>query len=172
MGYHRPRLMLSLATAMLVAVVSSCTTDSTATPGPSGSPTAAPSTPSAVPTDSDATPAGTAPSQTATEWGRIWDGLPDGFPEYPGAAPTETGAGAASAILDVGDVEPAEVAGYYVPALERLGYSTMAQSDPREDGSIEVEWAGETTCLIRITATPTGGTTVVEVLYGSGCPFE
>jgi len=176
MGLHRPRRRHALVTAVLVLLVSGCTTDSSPSgPSPSGpSPTAGPSdiAPTAIPTDPDTTPEPTIPSQTDTAWGRIWDRLPEGFPEYPGAAPTESGAGPASAILDVGDVEPAEVAGYYVPALEGLGYSTLARSDPREDGSIEVEWAGETTCRIRMTSTPLGGTTIVEIMYGSGCPFE
>ena len=158
--------------AVLVILVSACTTDSTTAPPPSGSPTPTPSAPTPIPTDPDATPAPSVPSQTDTDWGRIWDGLPAGFPEYPGAAPSETGEGPASAILDVGDVEPAEVASYYVPALERLGYITVAQSEPLEDGGIEVEWTGEGTCAIRMTATPAGGTTLVEVLYGSDCPFE
>ena len=173
MGHRRSRLTLSIATAVLVAVVS-CVHH--AIRRPRRFPRAARPWPRALrrrfPPTPTPRPTGTAPTQTDTDWGRIWDGLPDGFPEYPGAALSETGEGPASAILDVGDVEPAEVAGYYVPALERLGYSTLARSDPREDGSIEVEWAGEGTCAIRITATPAGGTTLVEVLYGSGCPFE
>jgi hypothetical protein len=138
---------------------------------PSTGPTVAPSGPTSIPTDPGSTDA-TVPTQTDTEWGRIWDGLPEGFPEYPGATPTETGEGPASAFLDAGDVEPAAVAGYYVPALEFLGYHTLNRSEPREDGSIEVEWAGETTCRIRITSTPMGGSTIVEVMYGADCPFE
>jgi hypothetical protein len=154
--------------ALLLFVVCGCTTTEVSP----RLPTVVPNGPTSIPTDPDATPQPTVPSQTDTAWGRIWDGLPRGFPEYPGAAPTETGEGPASAILDVGDVEPAEVAGYYVAALELLGYSTLSRSDPREDGSIEVEWAGETTCRIRMTSTPLGGTTIVDILYGAGCPFE
>jgi hypothetical protein len=75
-------------------------------------------------------------------------------------------------VLDVGDTDPAEVAAYYVAALEAAGYSTLARSDPREDGSIEAEWAGDTTCRIRATVTPLGGTTIVTILYGADCPFD
>jgi hypothetical protein len=104
--------------------------------------------------------------------GRIWDALPELFPEFAGADPTETGEGPASAVLDVGDTDPAEVAAFYVGALEAAGYSTLARSDPREDGSIEAEWAGDTTCRVRATITPLGGTTIVTILYGADCPFE
>jgi len=180
MSFRHPRPRRALARALsralaagaallLGVTLSACTSDlNTASP----SSTVSPSGPTPIATDPDATPDGSTPSQTDTEWGRIWDALPEGFPEYPGADPTETGEGPASAILDVGDVEPAAVVGHYVPALEFLGYHTLARSDPREDGSIEVEWAGETTCRIRVTATPRGGTTTVEILYGSDCPFD
>jgi hypothetical protein len=167
------RAATAVARSLLVAVaLVGCATDmDRASPPPTGQ-SVVPSSPTPIPTDPNATSEPGVPSQSDTEWGRIWDGLPDGFPEYPGAAPTETGEGPASAILDVGDVDPAEVAGYYIPALEFLGYSTLSRSDPREDGSLQVEWAGETSCRIQATITPLGGTTIVAILYGSSCPFE
>lgn len=128
--------------------------------------------PTAVPTDPGATPRPSLPGQTDTDWGRIWDALPEAFPRYPGAGPTETGEGPASAILDVGDAEPTEVATFYQSALEGAGYSTLSLSGPREDGSREIETVGESNCRIRTTITPLGGTTIVTILYGADCPFE
>lgn len=162
---------------LLVAVLGGCgpnvKTPSPTAVAPSSTPGATPSPgPTAIPTDAGTSPRPSVPGQTGTEWGRIWDALPEAFPAYPGAGPTETGEGPASAVLDVGDTEPAEVAAYYVAALEVAGYSTLARSDPREDGSIEIEWAGEASCRIRATVTPLGGTTIVAILYGADCPFE
>jgi hypothetical protein len=112
------------------------------------------------------------PSQTDTVWGRIWDALPETFPAFPGAGPTEIGDGPTSASLDVGDAAPAEVAAFYESALVRAGYATLTNSGPREDGSWEIESTGPSACRVRTTVTPLGGTTVVEILYGADCPFE
>jgi len=160
-----------VASAVVAVVLNACTTITDPSPTASPGPTASPA-PTAVPSDVGATPEPSLPSQTATGWGTIWDALPASFPEFPGAGPTETGEGPASAILDVGDTDPAEVAGFYESGLEFAGYHTLARSDPREDGSIEVEWAGETTCRILATITPMGGTTIVTILYRADCPFE
>ncbi|HEX4897615.1 MAG TPA: hypothetical protein VFV53_04580 [Candidatus Limnocylindrales bacterium] len=166
-----PAALLALAIVLLSACGQNVTT-------PSPSPTdASPSAtlsdgPTAVPTDPNTSPEPSQPGQSDTDWGRIWDALPGSFPEFAGASPAETGEGPASAVLDVGDTDPAEVAAYYVGALEAAGYSTLARSDPREDGSIEAEWAGDTTCRVRATITPLGGTTIVTILYGADCPFE
>jgi len=173
----RPARAIASAAVLLLALAGCGSNGPTGTAPVTPTPAAPTATstadaPTPVPTDPGATPASSPPSQTETDWGRIWDGLPRAFPSYPGASPTETGAGPASAILDVGDIEPAEVASFYVSALEFAGYHTLARSDPREDGSIEVEWAGETTCRILATITPMGGTTIVSILYGADCPFE
>lgn len=166
-----PAALLTLAIVLLSACGQNVTT-----PTPSGTgapPSATPSDgPTAVPTDADTSPEPSLPGQSDTDWGRIWDALPASFPEFAGASPAETGEGPASAVLDVGDTDPAEVAAYYVGALEAAGYNTLARSDPREDGSIEAEWAGDTTCRVRATITPLGGTTIVTILYGADCPFE
>jgi len=112
-----------------------------------------------------------APTQTATEWGRIWDALPPGFPVHPGAEPTESAAGPASATLTV----PARVgatAAWWQPALERAGYSTVAVSGPLEDGSIVIDSAGGGDCRVQVAITPTGATTTATILYGAACPFR
>lgn len=169
-----PRLAALL---VLIAGLAACAptvtpTASTGT-GPTPSPSAVTSaTPSPVPTDAGASPVATIPAQTDTDWGRIWDALPAGFPAFAGAGPTETGAGPASATLDVGATDPMEVATFYQSALEGAGYSTVSMNGPREDGSIEIESAGAGRCRIRTTVTPLGGTTIVTILYGADCPFE
>ncbi len=110
-------------------------------------------------------------SQTDTLWGLIWDVLPTGFPAYPGAHPAEPSGEPASAILDVGDVDPAVVATFYQAALERAGYSTVALSGPHEDGSRELESIADAGCQIRTTVTPLDGTTIVTILFGAFCPY-
>lgn len=134
--------------------------------------TALTTVPTPVPTDPGTTARPSPPTQTDTDWGRIWDALPEAFPRYPGANPTETGEGPASAILDVGDAEPAEVATFYQSALEGAAYSTLSMSGPREDGSWEIESVGEATCRTRTTIAPLGGSTIVTILFGAACPFE
>jgi hypothetical protein len=163
-------IVACLATAALVG----CTTDSTSSAGPSAGASSQPSGPSAIPTDPDATPGGTPPSQTDTDWGRIWDALPDGFADYPGWTPTETGEGPASAFFDAGDQEPAAVMNLVRTDFDLAGLSVGEVEGPREDGSLVLEAVGAVVdaCRVRVTATPMGGTTIVEILYGADCPFE
>jgi hypothetical protein len=100
----------------------------------------------------------------------IWDTLPPGFPRYPGSEPTETGEGAASAVLDVpADVQT--VTTWFQAALEHAGFSTFTLSGPAEDGSMEIESVGPVDeCRVRTTIAPLGGSTVVTILYGASCP--
>ena len=161
----RYALAATLAGSVLVLVLAACESDELPTVNQGATPTA-------VPTDPGATPPGSPPTQTDTEWGRIWDGLPVDFPTFPGASPTETGEGPASAILDAGDADPREVATFYQSALEIAGFSTLSLSGPREDGGFELESVGETTCRVRTTITPLGTSTFVTILYGADCPFE
>jgi hypothetical protein len=170
---------LALGAPLLLLVLAGCGSNVTSpTPTATATPSSAPPTasssdgPTSVPTDPGATGHATPPTQTETEWGRIWDALPVSFPVFPGASPTEIGDGPTSASLDVGEVEPAEVATFYESALESQGYATLASSGPREDGSWEIESAGDSECRVRTTVTPLGGTTILEILYGADCPFE
>ena len=162
---------------LLTVVLAGCGSNVT-TPAPTGTPTVAPPTtpataaPTPVPTDAGTSPAPTQPSQTDTEWGRIWDALPGAFPSFPGASPTETGEGPASATLDAGAAEPAEVSGYYQDALESAGF-TISGSGPFEDGSFQVEATAQPAgCAVRITIAPLGGATLITILYGASCPFS
>jgi hypothetical protein len=161
--------------ALTVLVVTACTTTvspSGSPAAPTGTPAAASATPAATPVPTErASPGATQPGQTDTDWERIWDDVPSGFPTYPGAHPTETGEGPASAVLDAGSAEPAAIVNWYQTALAAANYKTVSNDGPREDGSYElIVNAGA--CDIRITAAPLGGSNIITVMYGAGCPFS
>jgi hypothetical protein len=184
-GMHRPvaraRRPIPTLLAIVALIAAGCTTTSTS---PSGTAPAQP-TATAVASGSgtpvpieNATPGATQPGQTDTDWERIWDDVPSGFPVYPGAHPTETGGGPASAVLDAGAAGPAAVVNWYQTALAAANYKAVSSDGPREDGSFELILSGPLvvvsggTCDIRITATPLGGSTIITVMYGAGCPFS
>jgi hypothetical protein len=172
----------SVAT-LVVLVVAACGS----TAAPSGSPPAAsaasaspaPATAAAsatpfvpTPVPGSVGPASPVPtvSQTETDWGRIWDAIPAGFPRYPGSVPTETGSGPASAEFAV-PTDPKTAATELQSALEAATYSTQAQSGPLEDGSIVIDSIGEDpACRVETRLSPLGGTTLMTVLYGACCP--
>lgn len=141
------------------------------TPGASASPSPTPE-PTTVQSNVVTTPAPTPPGQTDTAWGRIWDSLPARFPNFPGARPTEIGAGPASATLDAGTADPAAIMNFYQTSLQAAGWTTVGLSGRREDGSRELLSAGAPAgCQTRITATPLGSRSIVTILYGAACPF-
>lgn len=119
-----------------------------------------------------ASPASTPPGTTATAWGRIWDSVPGSFPRYPGAEPTSTGGGAASAVLDV----PASVsvaADWYRQRLEAVGYDTEALGGPLEDGSIVIASVGrDPDCRIQTSLVPRGTRTFATIMFAAACPFR
>ncbi len=126
-----------------------------------------------LPTEPGTTSQPGSPGQTDTEWGRIWDGLPTGFPAFPGARPTELGSGPASATLDAGSAEPRAVMSFYQTALQASGWIVTGVDGPREDGSFELTGVNiHPACQIRATVTPFGDNTIVAILYGAGCPFN
>lgn len=112
--------------------------------------------------------------QTETEWGRIWDTLPTGFPKYPGAVLSEeTVTGPASAVYSVEGGEPAEIATWYQGELEMAAFSTEALSGPLEDGGYVINSTGQDPrCRLSVTIAPLGGTTTLTVLYGAACPHD
>ncbi len=169
-GRALPIRLLGSGLAALLLIGCSTTTP-TLTPSTTTAPSTTIPSPTPSPTEPGIAPGPTPPGQTDTDWGRIWDGLPAAFPAYPGTHPTETGQGPASAILDAGAARPAEVATFYQSALEGVGYSTVALSGPREDGSWELESTGDAGCQVRATAKPLGGSTIVTILFGAACPF-
>jgi hypothetical protein len=124
----------------------------------------------ATPALSNASPAGPA-GQTDTDWGRIWDELPEAFPVYPGATPAEEAATeAVSGIFALQDADPRTVAAWMQTELERGAYRTEALNGPFEDGSFVLDLVGATECRIQVAVAPLGGLTLVTVRYGAACP--
>jgi len=145
-----------------------------ATVEPSPSPSPAP-TPSLTPvpggSNPSAPPAPTTPTQTDTEWGRIWDAIPASFPRFPGSIPTEAAEGPVSAALAV-PAGPKEAAEFFDPALAQAGFQPVAMTGPFEDGGYVLDAGGAGDCNVQVRLTPLSGTTLMTVLYGAGCPFE
>ena len=133
----------------------------------------------APPSVTGSIPNPTAPSsgpktlQTDTAWGRIWDGLPSGFPIYPGATPDEEASGGpASAVFVVEGKGAKDVAAFLQTELHKAGYTAVGSSEPFEDGSVVLDMTGSPDgCMLQVTIKPTGGLTSVTVLYGASCPL-
>jgi hypothetical protein len=175
--FPRPHRTVVALAVVAAAIVVACGTANRASPSAaslatlSAEPTAA-LTPvpggSAAPSSIAASP----PSQTDTEWGRIWDALPPGFPLPADAAPTQTGEeGPVSGSFAVGDAAP-NVATFMQNALKGRGFSIESVEGPSEDGSFTVNAVGaDAGCLAQVRIRPLSGTTNLVVLYGASCPF-
>ncbi len=163
-----------MASATILAfALAACgpTTDATslAEPPTSAAPTALSSTEPVEPDTSGALQAG----QTDTEWGRIWDELPAGFPTYPGSTiASDASSEAVSGRFAISGGDPAEIASWLQAALEGATYSTEAMSGPLEDGSYVLDSVGDAACRIETTVAPLGGLTFISVRYGAGCPLR
>ena len=145
--------------------------------GPSGGVSATDGGPPTVVSGASADPLTSAPagssavSQTDTPWGRIWDGVPAGFPRFPGSAQAaDASASPSSARFTVPGGEPEEIAGWLQAALETATFSTDV-SGPLEDGSMALDSVGNGECRVQTTINPLGDMTFITVLYGSGCPM-
>jgi hypothetical protein len=159
-------IRLAVPLIILAIVTGGCARSSaTATPGETATATVQPSAPGSVP------PAG---GQTDTEWGRIWDTLPSGFPTYPGATPgEETATGPASANLVVDGLDAKGIATLLQTLLTQGGYETTGLQGPLEDGSYVLDMSGPPAgCKLQVTAAPTGGLTTLTILYGAACPHD
>jgi hypothetical protein len=147
-----------------------------ATPSPTAAePTEAPAaSPVPGPSEAPSTPEPAPVTQTDTAWGRIWDGLPAGFPVYPGAVESDEAGGGepVSATFSVADAAPDEIVTALQSQLELATFSTEALSGPLEDGGFVIDSVGDAGCRIATTVTPAGGLTLVTVRYGAECPFE
>jgi hypothetical protein len=165
----RPRrLALAVGLPILAIALAACGGTS---PGSVGPATAGPSpAPTATPGNPDHSPA-PGLTQTDTEWGRIWDGVPAGFPRYTGArdADDATPAPVSDAyVVEGGD--PEEIGAWLQAAMEAATYSTESLSGPLEDGSLVLDSVGEGSCRIQTTVAPLGELVLVTVRYGADCP--
>ncbi len=135
-------------------------------PAPSKAATTVPATATALATSTV--------SQTDTDWGRIWDTLPPGFPVIPGSTPSEEAAeGPASATFVVDGDGAKAIASSIRTALEGAGFTTDGLSGPLEGGSFVLDMTGTAAgCMLQVTAAPRGGATVVTILYGALCPLD
>ena len=172
----RRALRLAGAFVVALAMVGCGSTAPSAAPSGDGPTAAAPTTateatePAAEPT-SVAT-AAPAEGQTETEWGRIWDTPPAGFPVFPGATPSEEAAtGPATAVYVVEGSEPDQIATWYQEAFELGAFHTDSLSGPFEDGGYIIELSGDDpACRLSLTIAPLGGTVALTLLYGAACP--
>jgi hypothetical protein len=124
-----------------------------------------------TPAESPAASGSPETGQTDTEWGRIWDTLPAGFPRFPGATPADDAGGEpASARFAVEGGDPLAIATWFQDALEQATFSTLGFNGPGEDGGYVIDSTGEGDCRLQTTVTPLGGTTFASVLYGADCP--
>ena len=111
------------------------------------------------------------PTQTDTDWGRIWDAVPSTFPVIPGAVPaTDTGDGAASALLALQAPDPRVIAAFYRDALQAMEM-IVTLDGPLEDGSVTVLGMDGNDCAVQVGVRPAGSTNLISVLYGAGCPY-
>jgi hypothetical protein len=155
----------SLLIAAVVLMVTACGPDGSVSPPTSSPPV------STVPTDEPSSTTSAAAGQTDTEWGRIWDTVPAGFPRYPGAAPADDASAApASLRYVVSGADPETIAAWLQAGLETATFSTDV-SGPLEDGSFALDSVGDAGCRIQTTVAPLGGMTFVTVLYGASCPI-
>jgi len=156
------RLLLTVPTTLLIA----CGPSPSAVPSPiaSGGPTAQPTT------STSAGPSA-AGAQSDTEWGRIWDSVPAGFPRFPGSTiADDTGGEPVSARYAVPGGDAQAISTWMQHALETATFSTAGLNGPFEDGGFVIDSVGEGDCRIQTMISPEGDTTFITVLYGAGCP--
>lgn len=164
-----------LAIAAVAVVAAAC--------GPGGSPSDATAPATSAPVSADPTPilsagpiepgvSGAPPaSQTETEWGTIWDGVPAGFPRVPGARSADDATPEpVSDAYAVADGDPAEIASMLQTTMEDATYSTETLSGPLEDGRFVLDSVGDAGCRIETRIVPQGTMVLVTVRYGAACP--
>ena len=160
-----PHLVIGLSVVAAIALAACSSAGSSASPSPSSPPRAA-VTPTAA-----AGSQGTA-SQSDTDWGRIWDSLPSGFPTIAGSTPSEEAAtGPASATFTVNGNAAKTIATTLQTQLMAAGYTTVALGGPLEDGTYTLDMSGQPAgCILQVKAAPLGSVTTVTILYGATCP--
>ncbi len=112
--------------------------------------------------------------QTDTDWGRIWDTLPGGFPTISGAtAGEETATGPATADLIVDGVDAKGITTRFETLLEGAGFTTAGLSGPLENGGYVLTMNGSAPgCEVQVSVAPTGSLTTLTILYGASCPHD
>jgi hypothetical protein len=157
---HRRIVGAGLAVALLLGACNA------ATPSPV---TDRPGSPAATTSDAASSPAPA--GQTDTDWGRIWDELPEAFPVYPGATSTDGSLPEpVSGTFALGGADGRVVATWMQSELERGAYRTEALNGPFEDGSYILELVGAGECRMEVVVGPLGGLLTVSVRYGAACP--
>jgi hypothetical protein len=157
------RLGSGLAVVLLLGACNGTTPRSSVTEVPASTPPSAAASGAA----SEAAPAG----QTDTEWGRIWDEVPEAFPIYPGATPADDAASeTVSGTFALDGADARAVATWMQAELERAAYRTEALNGPFEDGSYILQLVGTGECRIEVAVGPLGGLTRVSARYGAACP--
>jgi hypothetical protein len=164
----RPRHLI-LALSIVALAIAACGGPGTieATPAPPAPATAGTSDAPASPGESTAAGGG----QSDTTWGRIWDGVPAGFPRFAGARDADDAT--PEPVSDVYAVEggdATEISAWLQAAMETATYSTEGLSGPLEDGTFVLDSVGDGGCRIQTTIAPTGSLVLVTVLYGADCP--
>jgi len=159
-----PRLVIGLSVVAAIALAACSSAGSSAS--------ATPSSPAAVATATAAAGSQGTASQSDTDWGRIWDSLPSGFPTIAGSTPSEEAAtGPASATFTVNGNAAKTIATTLQTQLMAAGYTTVALGGPLEDGTYTLDMSGQPAgCILQVKAAPLGSVTTVTILYGATCP--
>ena len=156
---------IGLSVVVAIALAACSSAGSSASPSPSSPPRAAVTPTAAAGSQSAA-------SQSDTDWGRIWDSLPSGFPTIAGSTPSEEAAtGPASATFTVSGDAAKTIATTLQTQLSAAGYTTVALGGPLEDGTYTLDMSGQPAgCFLQVKAAPLGSVTTVTILYGATCP--
>jgi hypothetical protein len=165
-------MLVLLFAALLTAAACGGNSAATGTVDPVVSPSATiqPEQTTTTPPGATAVPPMT---QTDTDWGRIWDSVPPGFPVPPGAVASEEAAGGpASATWTIAGADVADLAEWMQSELELATYSTEALSGPLENGEYVLDSVGDDGCRMEVALTPRDGLTTVSVRFGAACPYE
>ena len=159
-----PHLVIGLSVVAAIALAACSSAGSSASPTPSS--------PAAVATATAAAGSQGTASQSDTDWGRIWDSLPSGFPTIAGSTPSEEAAtGPASATFTVSGDAAKTIATTLQTQLMAAGYTTVALGGPLEDGTYTLDMSGQPAgCILQVKAAPLGSVTTVTILYGATCP--
>ncbi len=163
------RSRLLVVVALVLAACSPGASASTPAPTTADATTAPTTAESPGPTSAESS--GPAVGQTDTEWGRIWDAVPAGFPRYPGATTADDATpDPVSSAYVIAQGDAAQVADWMQTSLELATYSTEGLSGPYEDASYVLDSVGDGDCRIQTRIAPQGGLILVTVLYGAACP--